>query len=309
MLAPRATSAALPRTPSALGADAEAALLILRGAVLAVPQRPECPAEEHYYWRAGRASPPLRPAAPAPAPAPPAPAAACDPLLHGPNPPPSAESLAVPPPPEIMASGASSLVNGRIRLALLRNLVSPAQRLLGGGQGLLARLAHDPVFCSAAAAVGLSASLLERAGGDGGGGGGGGGNEGCEGDDSAPLSSRSTAAAAELWDEAQLLKGKGARGGAPAVAALDAEALSWQRHVDLLKRLTLAVTQLQLDALGELQQRRYTAPCAAAPCSAASSSSSSSGGGGALAADPRDAAAAAASAAPFGGRPLGDRGR
>ena len=291
MFAPRAASAAAPpRTPATLGADAEAALLILRGAVLAVPQRLECPVEE-YFWRAGRATPLPLPPRPAAAPAP-APAAACDPLLHGPNPPPSAESLAVPPPPEVMASGASSLVNARIRLALLRNLVSPAQRLLGGGQGLLARLARDPAFCSAAAAVGLSAALLARAGG-----------EGCEGaDDSAPPSSRSTAAAAELWDEAQLLKDKGARGGAPAVAALGAEALSCQRRADLLKRLTLAVTQLQLDALEELRQRRYTAPCATAPRSAASSSSSA-----ALAADPRDAAAA--SAAPFSGRPLGDCGR
>ena len=119
--------------------------------------------------------------APAPTPA----ASLRDPALYGPNDPPAPGTRAVPPPPEIMATEASSLVNRRIELALLHNEVQTAQSLLagakaggggGGGSGgassggappstpLLDRLLPDPVFQSACDTVGVAATLFSHGG-------------------------------------------------------------------------------------------------------------------------------------------------
>ena len=98
---------------------------------------------------------------------------------------PSAGTLAVPPPPEIMANEASSAVNRRIEITLLHNEVAAAQSLLlgaraaaaaagpagggggGGGGGpasLLGRLIPDPIFQSACASVGVPAAAFEKGG-------------------------------------------------------------------------------------------------------------------------------------------------
>ena len=168
-----------------LSADATRAVAILSAAAqppasLAAAAPAALPAAD-YFWRSG--SPPrlLLP----PRRAPPQPA---DAALAAPNPPLRPGSLAVPPPPEVMENTASSLVNCRIKLALLRNYVNPAQRALRGAAAagsLLARLAAEPAFTEAADSVGLTAALLARALGRGGEEGGGGGGGGAEGDASA----------------------------------------------------------------------------------------------------------------------------
>jgi hypothetical protein len=134
------------------------------------------------FWREGAPLDPLFPSlAPAQAPAPAA--SLRDPALHGPNDPPAPGTRAVPPPPEIMATEASSLVNRRIELVLLHNEVQTAQSLLagakaggGGGSGgassggappstpLLDRLLPDPVFQGACDTVGVAAALFSHGG-------------------------------------------------------------------------------------------------------------------------------------------------
>ena len=139
-----------------MNADAERALAILGAAAVEQPVSAHSSRDATLcFWRLSASAA----AACAPAPAPPLHG---DPLLYDPNPTPRAVSRAVPPPQEIMENEASSLVNCRIKVALLRNLVTPAQRLLLRG-GLLARLAAEPVFWGVAEGVGLTSALLARA--------------------------------------------------------------------------------------------------------------------------------------------------
>lgn len=87
---------------------------------------------------------------------------AVDHAISDPNPMPARDSLAVPPPPEIMQPAGNIIVNHRIETALLHNEVATAQKISVSHEKLYALL-EDSLFQEACVAVGFKPdSLLQQ---------------------------------------------------------------------------------------------------------------------------------------------------
>jgi hypothetical protein len=82
-----------------------------------------------------------------------------DHAIVDPNPPPEDDSLAVPPPVELMHPAGNVVVNRRIETAMLHNEVSVAQKI-GNDEAKLVALSEDALFQQACAAVGFPPETL-----------------------------------------------------------------------------------------------------------------------------------------------------